>query len=68
MAPENVQVVHLKLQMQPNVDFFEKLLKNDQAQDICKNLRIYPSFQEEFVNFSINRQISSIETGRQSLL
>ena len=64
MAPENFQVVHLKLQMQPDVDFFEKLQKDNQAQEICKNLRIYPSLQEEFVNF-MNRQISYIETGRQ---
>ena len=52
MALENVQVVHLKLQMQPDVNFFEKLLKDNQAQEICKNLRIYPSILEEFVNFS----------------
>ena len=32
MAPENVQVVHLNLQMQPGVDFFEKLLKDNQVQ------------------------------------
>ena len=44
--PENIQVVHLKLQMQPDVDVFEKLLKDNQAQEICKNLRIYPSLQE----------------------
>ena len=31
MAPENVQVVYQKLQMQPDVDFFEKLLKDNQA-------------------------------------
>ena len=61
MAPENVQVVHLKPQMQPD----EKLLKDNQAQEICENLRIYPSLQEEFVNFSMNRQILYIETGRQ---
>ena len=67
MAPENVQVVHLKLQMQPDVNFFKKLLKDNQAQEICNNLRIYPSLQEEF-NFSMNRQISYIETGRQPLL
>ena len=68
MASENVQVVHLKLQMQPDVNFFEKLLKDNQAQEICKNLRIYPSLQEEFVNFSMNHQISHIETGRQPLI
>ena len=68
MAPENVQVVHLKLQMQPDADFFEKLLKDNQPQEISKNLRIYPSLQEEFVNFSMNCQISYIKTGRQSLL
>ena len=68
MAPENVKVVDLKLQMQSDVDFFEKLLKDNKAQEICKNLRIYPPLQEEFVNFSMNRQISYIETGRQSLL
>ena len=66
MAPENVQVVHLKLQ--PDIDFFEKLLKNNQAQEICKNLRIYPSLQEEFINFFMNRQILYIKTGRQPLL
>ena len=54
MAPENVEVVHLKLQMQPDVNFFEKLPKENQAQEICKNLRIYPAFQEKF-NFSMNR-------------
>ena len=43
MAPENVQVIHLKLQMQLDVDFFEKHLKDNQAWEICKNLRIYPS-------------------------
>ena len=62
MAPENV---HLKLQVQPDIDFFEKLLKDNQAQEISKNLRIYSSLQEEFINFSMNRQISYIETGRQ---
>ena len=31
MSPENIQVVHLKLQMQIDVDFFEKLLKDNQA-------------------------------------
>ncbi len=40
MTPENVQVVHLKLQTQPDIDFFEKLLKDNQAQEICKNLNI----------------------------
>ena len=49
MAPENVQVVHLKLQIELDVDFFEKLLKDNQSQEICKNLRIYPSLQEEFL-------------------
>ena len=68
MAPENVQVVHLKLQMQSDVAFFEKLLKDNQTQEICNNLKIYPSLQEEFLNFSMNRQISYIETGRQPLL
>ena len=43
MAPENVQVVHIKLQMQPDVDFFKKLLKDNQAEEICKNLRMYLS-------------------------
>lgn len=65
MAPENFQVVHLKLQMQPDVDFFENLLDN-KVREICKNLRIYPSHR--FVNFSMNDQISCIETGRQPLL
>ena len=65
MAPENVQVVHLKLQMQPDVDFFEKLLKDNQAQGICKILRIHSLLQEELVNFSTNCQISYIEIGRQ---
>ena len=68
MAPENVKVVHLKLQMQPDVDVFEKLLNDNQAQEICKNLRIYPSLQEEFINLSMNHQNSYIETGRQFLL
>ena len=68
MTPENVQVVQLKLQMQSDVDFFEKLLKDNQAEEICKNLRIYPSLQEEFVNFFMNRQISYIETRRDPLL
>ena len=36
MAPENVLVVYLKLQMQLDVDFFVKLLKNYQAKEICK--------------------------------
>ena len=67
MASENVQVAHLKLQMQPDVNFFEKLLKNNQAQEICNNLRIYPLLQEELINFSMKRQISNIETGRQLL-
>ena len=31
MAPENIQVVYQKLQMQLDVDFFEKLLKDNQA-------------------------------------
>ena len=30
-----------------DVDFFKKLLKDNQAQEICKNLKIYPSLQEE---------------------
>ena len=68
MAPENIQVIHLKLQMQPDVDFLVKLLKDNYAWEICKNLRIYPSLQEEFVNFSMNCQILYIETGRQPLL
>ena len=68
MTPENVPVVHLKLQMQSDVDFFEKFLKDNQAQEMCKNLRIHPSFQEGFVNFSINHQISYIEPGKQPLL
>ena len=42
MAPENIQVVYLKWQMQSDFDFFEKLLKDNQAQEICKYLRIYP--------------------------
>ena len=67
MAPENVQVVHLKLQILPDVDFFEKFLKDNQPQKISKSLRIYPSLQEEFVNFSMNRQISCIETEKQPL-
>ena len=62
MVPENVQVIRLKVQMQPDVDFFEKPLKNNQAQEISKNLRTYPSLQEEFVIFSMNRQILYIET------
>ena len=41
MAQENVQVVHLKLQMQLDVDFFKKLLKEDQAQEMFKNLSVY---------------------------
>ena len=67
MSPENVHVSHQKVQMQPDVDFFEKILKNNQAQEICKNLKIYRSFQERFVNFSMNPQISYIETRRQLL-
>ena len=31
MAPENVLFVHLKLQMQPDVDFFKEFLKDNQA-------------------------------------
>ena len=45
--------------------FFENRLKDNQAQEICKTLRIYLSLQEEFVNFSMNHQISYIKTGRQ---
>ena len=45
--------------MQPDVDFFEKILKDNQAQEICKNLKIYPSLYEEFVKFSMNRQIKT---------
>ena len=40
MAPENVQFVHLKVQIQPDVDFFGKLLKDNQTQDINKNLNL----------------------------
>ena len=40
----------------------------NQAQEICKILRIYPSLQEEFANFSMNRHISYIETERQPML
>ena len=54
--------------MQPEVDFFEKLQKDNQAQDIFKNLRIYPSLQEVSVNFFMYRQVSYIKTGRQPLL
>ena len=68
MAPENVQVIHVKLQMQPDIDFFLMHLKDNQAQVFSKNLRIYPSLQEVFVNFSTNCQILYIKTGRQSLL
>ena len=68
MAPENVQVDHLKLQMQPDVYFFEKFLKDNQAQEICKDIRIHPSLQEEIANISRNRQISYIEIGRPFLL
>ena len=67
MATESAQVIHLKLQMPPDINFFEKILKDNQAQEICKNL-IHPFLQEEFVNFSMNRQISHIETGRKPLL
>ena len=55
MSQGNVQVILLKLQMQPDVDFFETLLKDNQAQKICKNLRIYISLQEEFVTSSKSR-------------
>ena len=65
MAPENVRIIHLKLKMQPDIDFFEKLLKDNQAQETCK---IYPSLQEGIVNFSMNCQIPFTETGRQLLL
>ena len=58
MATENVQVFRLKLQMQWEGDFFENLLKDNQAQDICKNLRIYQSLERKFVNFYMNHQIS----------
>ena len=34
MAPENIQVVHLKLQMQPDNNFFKKFVKDNQAQDL----------------------------------
>ena len=47
---------------------FEKYLKDNQSQEICKNLRISPSIQEEFVNFSMNSQILYTKTGRQPLL
>ena len=50
--------LNIKLQMHPDVDFFEKLLKDNKSQEISKILKIYPSLQEEFVNFSMNRQIS----------
>ena len=50
---KKIHVVHLKLQTQPDFDFQEKLLKDNQVQKICKNLRIYPSLQEEFINFFI---------------
>ena len=51
--------------MQADIVFFENLLKDNQAQEIYKNLRIYSSLQEEFINFSMNSQISYIETGKQ---
>ena len=35
--------------MQSDVDFFEKFLKENQAQEICKNLRIYQSLREKFL-------------------
>ena len=31
MAAENFQIIHLKLQMQPDIEFFEKLLMNNRA-------------------------------------
>ena len=40
--------------MQADVDFFEKLLKDNEAQENGKDLRIYSSLQEEFINFSMN--------------
>ena len=43
--------------MRPDVDFFEKLRKDNRAQEISKNLTSHPSLQEEFVNFSMNCQI-----------
>ena len=64
MAPENDQDFQLKLQMQPDIFFSEKLLKDNQAQEVSKNLRIYLALQELFVNISMNRQISYIETER----
>ena len=54
--------------MQPDVDFFNKFLNGNRAQEICNNLKIYPLLQEEFVYFSMYRQISYIETERQPLL
>ena len=31
MTPENIQIVQLKLQMQLDVDYFQKLLKHNQV-------------------------------------
>ena len=61
IAPEDIQVPYLKLQIQPDINFFEKLQKDNQAEEICKNVRIYPSLQEEFINFSMNCQILYIK-------
>ena len=36
MALKNVLIVHLKLQIQPVFDVFEKLQKNSQAQEISE--------------------------------
>ena len=40
--------------------------KDNQEQEICKNFRIYPSLQEEFIDFSMNCQISYIKTWRHA--
>ena len=62
MAPENAQVIHLKLQMQPDVDFFEKLLTDNKAQEICKNLRITSRRVHQLLHESPNLVYRNMKT------
>ena len=46
---------------------FQEAFKGQSSSKYLQKLKIYPSLQEEFVNFSMDRQISYIKTGRQPL-
>ncbi|KAF2361068.1 hypothetical protein FHG87_008181 [Trinorchestia longiramus] len=53
--------------MQPDVDFFERVLEDSRAQENFNHLEIYRLAKEEFENFYMNLQILFIETFQNSV-